>query len=125
MSSVVDFPVVPSVPSLVSAVEEISRALDTAAELVGGGWLESLSAADLLAVTSGLQSVVSRAQALAVVSVAEIHGSDVARSEGFVSTSGWLERRAGLSRGASRSTVALAEKLAWDFDATVGRVGRG
>ena len=46
------------------------------------------------------------------------HEFEVAKSEGFTSTTGFLESRAGLSKGESRAQVALGEKLQWEFEAT-------
>jgi len=106
------------VPSVTAAVEDVAVALDTVAELVSAGWLEALSEAELLAVTSRLQVIVSRAQALADASVAEVRDGEAAACAGFASTSSWLEARTGLSKGQSRSAVALGEKLQWEFDAT-------
>ena len=107
-----------TVPSVTAAVASLEVALSAAADLVAAGWLEALSDVDLLAVTVRLRGVASRAKALTVSAVAEVGDGEVATSQGFASTSAWLEARAGLSRRESRATIALGESLQWGFDAT-------
>ena len=127
MSSVLAFP--PAL-SVTAAVEDLKVAVRSVATLVAAGHLELLSAAELLAVTSDVQALSSQLDAVAVSTVAEVRDGEVATCEGFASTSSWLEARCGLSKGQSRSSVALGEKLQWEFDATreawlAGEVGIG
>jgi hypothetical protein len=127
MSSVLD--ILP-VPSVTAAVEELKAAVGSVSALVAAGHLELLSEADLLSVTAEVQALSSQLDAVAVSTVAEVRDGDVARCEGFASTASWLESRAGLSRGQSRSCVALGEKLQWEFEATseawlAGEIGEG
>jgi hypothetical protein len=100
------------------AVEVVKVALGALTSLVAAGHLEGLSESELLAATAQVQAIASRAGAVAVSMVAEVNDGDVAKSDGFTSTTRFLETRAGLSKGESRAQVALGEKLAWEFEAT-------
>jgi hypothetical protein len=100
------------------AVEVVKVALGALTSLVAAGHLEGLSESELLAATAEVQAIASRAGAVAVSMVAEVNDGDVAKSDGFTSTTRFLETRAGLSKGESRAQVALGEKLAWEFEAT-------
>jgi hypothetical protein len=127
MSSVLDFQ---PVPSVTAAVEELKAAVGSVATLVAAGRLELLSEPELLSVAVDVQALSSQLDAVAVSTVAEVRDGEVARSEGFTSTSSWLEAKAGLSKGQSRSAVALGEKLQWEFEATrdswlAGEIGEG
>jgi len=115
MSSVLDF----SPPlSLTHEVDRLEDALGHVADLVGGGWLESLSTEELLSTTVTLQRIASRAQALAVAAAAEVRDHSAVRAEGFTAISRWLEVRAGLSTRESRAVVGTGEKLQWEFPST-------
>ena len=127
MSSVLDFP--PAL-SVTAAVEDLKAAVGSVATLVAAGHLELLSASELLEVTADVQALSSQLDAVAVSTVAEVRDGEVGRCEGFTSTTAWLEARAGLSKGQSRSCVALGEKLQWEFEATrdawlAGEIGEG
>jgi len=115
MSSVLDFPSPPSVTGEVDRLEDVLRDV---ADLVGGGWLESLSTEELLSTTVTLQRIASRAQALAVAAAAEVRDHSAVRAEGFTAISRWLEVRAGLSTRESRAVVGTGEKLQWEFPST-------
>jgi hypothetical protein len=115
MSSVLDFP---PAPSVTTAVEELKVAIGKVTSLVAAGHLEGLSESELLAATAEVQAIASQAGAVAVSMVAEVNDGEVAKSEGFTSTTRFLETKAGLSKGESRAQVALGEKLAWEFEAT-------
>jgi hypothetical protein len=115
MSSILEFPPKASVSA---AVDEARVAVGSVAQLVAAGRLEGLSAAELLAVVVDVQSLSSQLDAVKVTAVAEMRDGEVATSEGFTSTTRFLETRAGLSKGESRAQVALGEKLAWEFEAT-------
>ena len=115
MSSILDFP---PVPSVTAAVEEVRVALGKLSSLVAAGYLEGLSESELLATATQVQGIASQAGAVAVTIVAEVRDGEVAKSEGFTSTTRFLESKAGLSKGESRAQVALGEKLQWEFEAT-------
>jgi len=115
MSSVLAFP---PAPSAVAAVEVLEGALDSAGESVAAGSLAALSDADLLDLTARLHGVSSRAQALAVMATAEVRAREAVTSRGFTTPSRWLEVEAGLSKGESRATLALGEKLTEEFTCT-------
>jgi hypothetical protein len=115
MSSVLEFP---EAPSMTAAVEQLKAASGLVASLVAAGHLEVLSESELLEVTVDLQCVASQVDAARVSTVAEVRDGDVAKSDGFTSTTRFLESKAGLSKGESRAQVALGEKLQWDFPAT-------
>jgi hypothetical protein len=115
MSSILDFR---PAPSVTAAVEEAKVAIGTVTSLVAAGRLEGLSESELLAVVLGLQALGSQVEAATVTAVAEVRDGEVAKSEGFTSTTRFLEAKAGLSKSESRAQVALGEKLAWEFEAT-------
>ena len=127
MSSVLEFA---PTPSMTDAVRELEVAVEGAASIVAAGCLEGVSASELLDLTTRLQAIASRAQALVVSAVAEVRDAEVARTRGFASTARWLEVDAGLSRGQSRGVVGLGERLQWDYPATrdawlAGDIGEG
>jgi hypothetical protein len=115
MSSILDFP---PAPWVTAAVEEAKVAVSKLASLVAEGRLDGLSESELLAVVLDLQALGSQVEAVTVTAVAEVRDGEVAKSEGFTSTTRFLEAKAGLSKGESRAQVALGEKLAWEFEAT-------
>ena len=115
MSSILDFP---PAPSVTAAVEEAKAAVGHLSAVVAAGRLEGLSESELLAVVVELQGMGSQVEAVTVAAVAEVRDGDVAKAEGFTSTTRFLESRAGLSKGESRAQVALGEKLQWEFEAT-------
>jgi hypothetical protein len=115
MSSILEFP---PAPSVTLAVDLVKVALGSLSSLVAAGHLEGLSESELLAATAEVQAIASRAGAVAVSMVAEVRDGEVAKSEGFTSTTRFLETRAGLSKSESRAQVALGEKLQWEFEAT-------
>ncbi len=86
--------------------------------MIGTGWLESLTDAELLTVTAELHRLASQTHALAVHATTQVAAGQVAAGGGFTATSRWLEVTAGLSKGESRASVALGEKLAFEFAAT-------
>ncbi len=115
MSSVLDFP---PPPSVTAAVQDLRAALDSAVAVIGTGFLESLSDAELLTVTAELHRLASQTHALAVHATTQVRADDVAAGSGFTSTTRWLEVQVGLSTGESRAAVSLGEKLAFEFAAT-------
>ena len=96
MSSILEFP---PAPVVTTAVAELKAAIGTVAALVAAGHLEGLSESELLAATTEVQAIASQAGAVAVSMVAEMNDGDVAKSDGFTSTTRFLETTAGLSKG--------------------------
>ena len=115
MSSILEFP---PAPVMATAVAELKAAIGNVTSLVAAGHLEGMSESELLAVAEETQAIASQADAVAVSVVAEMNDGDVAKSDGFTSTTRFLESKAGLSKGQSRAQVALGEKLRWEFEAT-------
>ena len=76
MSSVLEFA---PTPSMTDAVRELEVAVEGAASIVAAGCLEGVSASELLDLTTRLQAIASRAQALVVSAVAEVRDAEVAR----------------------------------------------
>jgi hypothetical protein len=115
MSSILE---IPAAPSVTSAVEELKVALGKVTSLVSAGHLKRLSESELLATATQVQGMSSQLGAVAVTIVSEVREGEVAKAEGFTSTTQFLEAKAGLSKGESRAQVALGEKLACEFGAT-------